>query len=160
MLQLTQRGKMEHKCLWTGLSLTEWGILSIVNAIQIFWLISPLNIAGNSMTVAGDRRNGVGFIENYWGTFLHKMWRRKYRYRTSVIPINLRVLSKAKKVRYRWPCSSKENLEMLENPMLEKMRHQPLYFVIIKSYLNRFLYLKILPYLCYCRHSIFHTKML
>jgi hypothetical protein len=92
---------MEHKCLWTGLSLTEWGILSIVNAIQIFWLISPLNIAGNSMTVAGDQRNGVGFIENYWGTFLHKMWRRKYRYRTSVIPINLRVLSKAKKVRYR-----------------------------------------------------------
>jgi hypothetical protein len=48
-----------------GLSLTKWGILSIVNVINIFSFISPLNVAGNSMTGAGDQWNGVGFMENY-----------------------------------------------------------------------------------------------
>jgi len=56
---------MEHKHLWTGLSLKKWGILSIVSVINIFRLISPLNIAGNSMTGTGDQWKGVGFIKNY-----------------------------------------------------------------------------------------------
>jgi hypothetical protein len=60
VLQLTQWGKMENKLLWTGHSLTKWGILSIVNVINIFLLISPLNLAGNSMTGAGDQWNRVG----------------------------------------------------------------------------------------------------
>jgi hypothetical protein len=61
---------MEHKNVWTGLYLTKWGILSVVNIIKIFWFISPLNIKGNSMTAAGDQWNGVGFIEDYCGNVL------------------------------------------------------------------------------------------
>jgi hypothetical protein len=56
---------MEYKHLWTELSLTKWGLLSIVNVINIFSLISPHNVAGNSMTGAGDQWNGMGFMENY-----------------------------------------------------------------------------------------------
>jgi hypothetical protein len=32
--------------------------------MNIFWLISLLHIAGNSMIGAGDQWNGKGFIEN------------------------------------------------------------------------------------------------
>jgi len=56
---------MEHKNLWTELSLTKWGILSIVNLINIFSLISPLNVAGNFINGTGDQWKGVGFMENY-----------------------------------------------------------------------------------------------
>jgi hypothetical protein len=39
--------------------------LSIVNVINIFSLVSPLNVAENSMTGAGDQWKGIGFMENY-----------------------------------------------------------------------------------------------
>jgi len=43
-------------------------------------------------------------------------------------------------------------------PSARENESQKLYFFIIKSYLNYYLYFKILPFLCCCCHSIFHTK--
>jgi len=59
------------------------------------------NIAGNSMTVAGGQWNGVGFIENYCGTFLYKIYGRKLSVWNFNNTNKLRVISKAKKGRYR-----------------------------------------------------------